>query len=137
MENKIIITEQDHLRLSNLLIMLKSQKKFEPKYIQLLEKELSRAVKIDSKKIEPDVVTMNTELEILDMDTLSRMKVKLVYPEEADIRKGLISVISPLGSALIGCKTGTALSYETPKGIKKIRIISLLNQPESKGIYYL
>ena len=137
MDRKIIITEQDHTRLSNLLIMLKSQKKFETGYLKALEKELLRAVKIDSKKIEPDVVTMNTELEILDLDNLAKMKIRLVYPEDANIRKGQISVISPLGSALIGYKSGTSLSYSTPKGQKKIRIISILNQPEAKGNYYL
>jgi len=137
MDNTILITEQDYLKLSNLILMLRNQKKFEAKYLQTLEKELMRAKKIDSRKIEPDVVTMNTEMEILDMDSLTKIKIKLVYPEDANIKKGLISVISPLGSALLGYKSGALVSFETPKGTKKIRIISLLNQPESKGNYYL
>lgn len=78
---------------------------------------------------------MNSELELMDLDSNRTMKFRLVYPEDADFRQGKLSVLSPLGSALIGYRKGDEISFRVPAGKKKVRIEEILFQPEASGEY--
>lgn len=80
---------------------------------------------------------MNSELEVVDVDTNRTMKIKLVYPHEADFKLGRVSVLSPLGSALIGYREGDQVSFKVPMGLKKVRISKILYQPEAAGEFLL
>ncbi len=135
MEDHIIITESDYTRLCNLVNAEKSSKTTELKHLSVLGAEIKRAKRIDPRKISPDFVTMNSQIEVTDMDTNKIMTLRLVYPKEADFKQGKISVLSPLGSALLGYKTGSIISFDIPKGKKKMRIESILYQPEANGEY--
>lgn len=135
MKEDIKITELDYSRLCNLINSVKDKRTVELKNIDALGTEIKRAEKIDSKLIDPEFITMNSLLEVRDMDTNKIMILKLVYPANADFKKGCVSVLSPLGSALIGYKEGDTISFEVPKGIKKIKINKVLYQPEANGEY--
>lgn len=135
MKEQIEITHFDFTRLNGIINSVKQYKKKELEDILYLETELNRAKKIDSKKIGPDYVTMNSVVEIIDLDTNRTMEIKLVYPGDADFKKGNISILSPLGSALIGYKTGAEVSFKVPRGVKRIRISRILYQPEASGEY--
>jgi len=135
MEGEIKITELDYVRLCNLINSAKDKKSMELKNIEVLGNEIKRAKKVDSKKIAPEFVTMNSMIEVTDMDTNKLMILKLVYPGDADFKKGYISILSPLGSALLGYKAGDTISFEVPKGVKSIRINKILYQPEANGEY--
>ena len=133
MKTDIIITELDYTRLCNTINLSRQKQSSEFKNIEALGSEIKRAKKVDSKKITPEVITMNSLFEVSDLDNNRLMELKLVYPAEADFNKGHISVLSPLGSALIGYKIGDTISFDVPKGKKSVRINKILYQPEANG----
>lgn len=135
MDKQITITELDFARLSKLTLSEKKLQAIEVRNLPFLTEEINRAAKVESKAIAPDYVTMNSKVEVLDPDTKKVMTFQLVYPEEANLKNGKISVLSPMGSALLGYKAGDTISFNVPKGIKKMEIKSILYQPESQGEY--
>ncbi len=135
MEELIKITNLDYVRLNGIINSIKQSNKKEPKEIIFLETELNRAKKIDSRKISSEFITMNSMLEIIDLDTKKTMTITLVYPKDANFKKGNISILSPLGSALLGYKAGSVISFKVPGGTKRMKICNLLYQPEANGEY--
>lgn len=135
MEKEIKITELDYIRLSRLVSSAKSEKKTEIENLNALVHEIDRAEKVDSKSIEPEFVTMNSVLKVFNSSIAKLMTIKIVYPNDADYKKGYISILSPLGSALIGYKVGDTVQFDAPKGKVEISIRSIDYQPESEGEY--
>ena len=125
MNSDIIITDKDYISLCEMVRTEKSLNRTELNNLRYLGSEIRRAKRLKRKKALPDFVTMNSEVEITDMDTAKTMKLKLVYPGEADFRQGKVSVLSMLGSALLGYKVGSTITYSTPVGTKKILINSI------------
>ena len=133
MKTDIIITELDYTRLCTIINISRQRQSTEFKNIEVLGSEIKRAKKIKSKKITPEFITMNSLIEVSDLETNRLMQLKLVYPGEADFKKGHISVLSPLGSALLGYKIGDTVSFAVPKGEKSVMINKILYQPEANG----
>jgi len=105
--------------------------------IETLEQEIDRAKRIEPRKIGPDFVTMNSEVEVIDLASGRVMTFKLVYTQDADFKNNRLSVLSPLGSALIGYREGDEVEFRVPAGTKKVKITRILFQPEAKGEYAL
>ena len=135
MEGKIKITELDHLRLSKEVIIARNEKNIELKNLEMLVREIKRAETVDSKAIAPEFVTMNSVVQVENEETKHPMTIKIVYPKEANFKKGYVSVFSPLGSALLGYKVGDTVQFEAPKGIINIKILRIDYQPEANGDY--
>lgn len=133
MEGKIKITDLDYVRLCSLITSLKQSKSGELKNISVLAEEIARAERVDPKKISPEIVTMNSTVEIMDLDTNKSLVVKLVYPIDADFKKGNVSILSLVGSAILGYKAGSKISFEVPLGKKEMIIKKIIYQPESNG----
>jgi regulator of nucleoside diphosphate kinase len=133
MEGKIVVTKIDYERLKRVIKLATGDKKIDPKNLLFLSNEIERAEKIDSKTIAPNFVTMHSQIEVKDLDTGKLMMLSLVYPEKADFKKGLISVLSPLGCALLGYKAGDTISFEVPAGKKQMKIEKVIYQPEAAG----
>lgn len=91
--------------------------------------------KADSKKIAPEFVTMNSVVQVMNESTKRPMTIRIVYPTKADFKKGYVSVLSPLGSALLGYNVGDTVQFDAPKGIVTIRIQQIDYQPEANGEY--
>lgn len=128
---KIYITKNDHKKLTDLII----EKRVKTDDIKELSKELERAVIVESKEIPNDVITMNSLVLFSNIDSGGELKYKLVFPEDADILQNKISVLSPIGCALLGYKIGDVITIKTPKGDKRYRIEKILYQPEAEGNY--
>lgn len=97
-----------------------------------LENELARAVVVSRDQIPKDVVTMNSRVEFEDETTGERHEFTLAYPGSADISKGSISILAPVGSALLGLSAGQSIDWELPNGQKRrYRVISVPYQPEA------
>lgn len=137
MEEKILITELDYIRLSQLIGIAKIEKSAELKNLEVLAREIKRAEKVDSKKISSEFVTMNSVVKILNEETKKQMTVRIVYPKEADFAKGNISVFSPLGSAILGYKIGDTVLFDAPKGKVRISIQEIDYQPEANGNFLM
>ena len=99
-----------------------------------LEDELARAVVVPRQEIPRDVVTMNSRVVFENETTGERREVTLVYPREANIDAGKISVLVPVGTALLGLRVGQSIDWELPSGeTHRYRIIEVPYQPESAG----
>jgi len=99
-----------------------------------LEAELLRANVVPREEIPADVVTMNSRVIFENEATGERREVTLVYPGGADIDAGKISVLVPIGTALLGLRVGQSIEWELPGGEKqRYRIVALPYQPEAAG----
>jgi len=137
MKKQIKITKLDYKRLSNLIDNVKNSMRSDIENILTLRHEIERAKKVEPREISSKYITMNSEFEIISLDLQKVMKFKLVYPQEANFSKGKLSVLSPLGCALIGCEENDEVEYKVPAGIKKVKIEKILYQPEEVGEFYL
>jgi len=99
-----------------------------------LEKELDRAIVVPREQIPDDVVTMNSRIIFEDETTGERREVTLVYPAQADINAGKISILVPVGTALLGLRVEQSIDWELPSGQKRrYRVIDVPYQPEAAG----
>ena len=131
----IYITATDKERLHKLFSdpLLMEQKR----YLHKLKAELERATIVPSDEIPTDVITMNSKFRLIDVNTDEEMILTLVYPDNANIGQGRISVLAPVGTAILGYRTGEIIEWEVPDGIQLLRIESILYQPEAVGEYSL
>ena len=102
-----------------------------------LEQELERGTEVDSKEIGPDIVTMNSTVRVTDLDANTTHLYTIVFPADADFEKGRISILSPIGTALLGYRAGDVVTWEMPRGTRRLRIDELVYQPESAGDFHL
>jgi regulator of nucleoside diphosphate kinase len=97
-----------------------------------LEGELARAKIVPREEIPHDVVTMDSRVVFQNETTGERREVTLVYPPDADIAAGKISVLVPVGTALLGLRVGQSIDWELPSGEKhRYRVIDVPYQPET------
>ena len=132
----IFITAQDHQRLEHLLAEVGPSNRRDRNDLKALEEELRRAQIVDPRKVPGNIVTMNTRLRMRDLEDNSEMEVTLVFPEEANIDQGRLSVISPIGTAVLGYPEGATITWEVPAGKRRIRIEKILYQPEAAGDFH-
>ena len=101
--------------------------------IQRLLYELTRAEITEPRKIPNNIITMNSEVEISFLENQQTIRLKIVYPNEADIKDGKISIFSPIANALLGHKIGDIIEWVVPAGGTKFKIEKILYQPEASG----
>jgi regulator of nucleoside diphosphate kinase len=132
----IHVTRFDKTRLMRLLRSLDAAHE-NREDIEDLERELERGTEVESTEVEPDVVTMNSTLRVTDLDTNASHLYTIVFPADADFEKGRISILSPLGTALLGYRAGDVVTWEMPRGTRRLRIEELVYQPEAAGDFHL
>lgn len=98
-----------------------------------LETELERARVVPLRKVPDDVVVMNSELEYEDVSTHQRRRLQLVYPRDADSNAGRVSILAPLGCALLGLRVGQEIDWRMPGGLRRVRVLSVTRGPEPQG----
>ena len=97
----------------------------------LLKAKLERAVLVPTDAVPPDVVTMRSRVVLSDVATGQRREVVVVYPAEADVAAGRISVLDPLGVALFGASAGDSIEFASgEEGRLGLRVEEILYQPE-------
>jgi regulator of nucleoside diphosphate kinase len=136
-ERTIYVTEFDLQRLSNLLNGTRSWNEKDRGYLTRLEEELEWAQVVPPQEIPGDVVTMNSKARVKDLDSNQEMVFTLVFPAEADYERGKLSVLAPIGTALLGYRAGDAVEWEVPGGVRRLKIEQVLYQPEAAGDYHL
>jgi regulator of nucleoside diphosphate kinase len=106
-------------------------------YLDRLEGELERAEVVNPNDIPRDVVTMRSTVRLKDLDNGKEMVYSLVFPNEADVDEGKISVLAPVGTAMIGYRVGDVIEWEVPSGLRRLRVEEVIYQPETSGDYHL
>ncbi len=105
--------------------------------LEELEAELQEGKLVDSKSVPPNVVTMNSRVQLVDVDENKPMVFMLTFPRDADIATGKLSVLSPIGTAILGHAEGDLVEWRVPAGLRRIKIEKMLYQPEAAGDYHL
>ena len=129
-KRKIFITETDKARLKGLFNTTIGFRNRDLKTLRDLLEELERAEIIQDEKSSKDVIMMNSTVKVKDMDTGVEFTYTLVYPEHANSNENKISILAPIGTALLCYKVGDIIEWEVPAGIRKLKVMKILNQPE-------
>lgn len=130
---QILLTVEDYNRLRALLTSRVAQYVSGSERLAELRTELQRARVVESGAVPADVVTMNSIITFRDLDTDEQETYMLVYPGDADISKGRLSVLAPIGTAILGFRVGDEVRWGVPAGWRKLRIETLVYQPERGG----
>jgi regulator of nucleoside diphosphate kinase len=135
MSQAIIITNSDLQRLNKLIVAYEesAESTHDSEYIDTLKIELAKAEIVDSKEMPTDVITMNSRVEIEDLGLKRLLEYTLVFPEEANSTDRKVSILAPLGTALIGYRVGDTIEFNAPAGIRRIRVVKIIYQPEAAG----
>jgi regulator of nucleoside diphosphate kinase len=96
-----------------------------------LEQELDRAEIVDSYALPKDVVTMNSEVRMRDLDSGHVASYRLVFPSQVRSPKDM-SVLAPIATGLLGYRVGSIIEWPVPRGIRRLQILEVLNQPTAE-----
>jgi len=131
---QILITEDDMARLRELVRQGRMAFRRDQNHLEELDQELDRAEIIGVAELPPDVVTMHSTVRVRDLDRGTTAVYTLAFPLGADIEKKRISVLAPIGTALIGYRAGDRVEWLTPGGTKRLQIEEVLFQPEAATV---
>lgn len=127
----IIMTDADHEELSYAIRAVDRLSERGRVEMSSLAAELVRAEIVDARDIPTDVITMNSRAELVDLNTGERMEFTLVFPNEAQIEAGKISVLAPLGTAMLGYRVGDEFEWNVPYAVRRLKVIAVRFQPEA------
>ncbi|MEI7884359.1 MAG: nucleoside diphosphate kinase regulator [Clostridia bacterium] len=133
MARQIFITEKDKKRLLALISETKEFGKGNKEYLKALEQELELAQEVVTELVPNDVITMNSKVCLRDLESGEDMVFTLVYPHEANIKADKISILAPVGTAILGFSIGDVITWNVPDGLLNLQVIDILYQPEAAG----
>ena len=100
--------------------------------LDLLEEELARALVVDGPRGLPsDVVTLDSRVLVVDLDSGEERLFTVVLPSKANIDEGRISVLAPLGMAVLGYRSGQEIAWDVPGGPRRLMVRRIMYQPEA------
>lgn len=126
---RIVLSRFDHERLERLLHKVGPRPD-----LDALREEIERAEVVEPEAIPSNVVTMNSVVRFVDEDSGSESEVRLVFPGHADVESNRISVLAPIGSALLGLSVGDSINWPVPNArSRRLRVVAVTYQPEAAG----
>ena len=135
-EKDIVITAADFDRLQGLLNSPRYRSTQRP-LLPSLREELDRAQIVPADAVPEGLVTMHSTARVRDVRARVSETYTLVYPDEANIDENKLSVLAPLGMALLGTRVGQIVKFDAPAGPRRLKIEEILYQPESAGDFHL
>ncbi len=136
-DRPIYVTEYDLQRLRRLIQDAQRPLHHKDEHLDQLQAELDRAHIVTPQAVPQDVITMNSKVCLIDLDTGEEETYTLVFPENADIGQGKISVLAPVGTAILGYRVGDSFEWDVPAGKRHLQIKKILYQPEAAGDFHL
>lgn len=135
MAQNIVITSYDLERLNRQIESFAASREFpqDAEYIKTLKAELDRASVVEPTEIPQDTITMNSRVRIQDPETGTCREYTLVFPQDADPAERKVSILAPLGTALIGYRVGDIIDFKAPAGVRRMKVVEILYQPEAAG----
>lgn len=131
MQNRtIILSDADHQRLAALIESARYDASLHEDYLEALDGELKRAKVVPQSKVPGKVITMNSVVRLRDLDTGEVEEYQLVYPMDADMAQHRISVLAPVGTAILGYQLGDVIEWPVPAGLRRLRVEKVRCQPE-------
>ncbi len=120
---KPILTKSDYNTIKDLIVNTPSH--LITKEISLLAREIEKAKLVPDSKIEPQVIRINSNFEVQDVASGKLLNFQLTLPKFGNLAEKKLSVLSPLGVALIGFQEGMEIEWDLPGGLKKFKILSV------------
>lgn len=133
MSRQIFVTKGDEKKLQKLIDEAIEFNQGNSLYLKDLKQELNRAKLISSEKVPPDVITMNSKVKLRDLDSKEEMIYTLVYPADAELLEDKISILAPVGTAILGYRVGDVVDWKVPGGSVRLGVEAILYQPEAAG----
>lgn len=133
-DTPVIVSDSDMDRLTRLVRAFKYSLFRDQQQLEMLDETLAAAEVRASERIPKDVIRMNASIDIFDFDTQQTGIYTLTFPSEANISKGMISVLAPLGIALLGRRKGDVVKAHVPGGTRKLRVEGVRQQTEPSKI---
>lgn len=124
-QNPVFITQEDYNLLKPYIDKLPDRNDE-----MSLAHELKRAVVVKRESFPKDGVRLNSKVSVLDLDTRKVLEFTIVLSEYADIKQHKISVLTPMGAALIGFRKSDEVKWKVPAGLKRFRILDVVNKSE-------
>jgi regulator of nucleoside diphosphate kinase len=136
LQDKLTMTAPDFDRLKH-LVESPQYRASHGSLLSTLERELDRSEVVSPDGVPKGVVTMHSRVRVRDLASHEPETYTLVYPDEADINEQKLSVLAPLGAALIGTRAGQVIEVAAPVGLRRLKVERVLYQPEAAGDYHL
>jgi regulator of nucleoside diphosphate kinase len=133
MGDRIYITDADFERLRRLIAGRRGANSVDQEYLDMLEQELDRAEIVQPDAIPQDVVTMDSEVRLRDLESGEVRVYRLVFPSQRRTENS-ISVLAPIGTAMLGYRVGDVIEWRVPKGIRRLKVLDVIYQPEAAGV---
>jgi regulator of nucleoside diphosphate kinase len=133
-KRNIYITDTDKNKLKGLFSSTIGFRNRDLKTVKDLLQEIERAKVIPENGQTLDVVTMNSTVQVYDLDLQREYKYTIVYPEEADSSESRISILAPVGTALLGYRRGDVVEWEVPAGKRRLKIMEVYPRVNSLNV---
>jgi regulator of nucleoside diphosphate kinase len=127
----IFLTDKDYQQLYKMV--QEQHHTSRPYEVDALGKELKRARIMPSREIPPDVITMNSIVQIKEIQSADDIRFRIVYPHDANLSKKMVSVLAPVGTAIIGCQVGDEIAWKVLDETHSYKVEKILYQPEAAG----
>ncbi len=119
----LVMSQEDFNKISALLSGARLE------IVELLEEELNRAQVVPKEQLPNDIVAMGSEVTFIDLDTNKEQTMTLVYPSESDIQTNKVSILAPVGAALIGLRIGQTIDWPlSEKKVRRIKVTAVASQ---------
>jgi regulator of nucleoside diphosphate kinase len=128
----IIMNGADHTELSLAIAAFAKLSDRGHGELKALQDELARAQIVAPENLQADVIMMNSRAELLDLHSKELMEFTLVFPVDANIEEGKISVLAPLGTAMLGYRVGDEFEWHVPYGARRLKVTHVYFQPEAE-----
>jgi regulator of nucleoside diphosphate kinase len=128
---RILVTRTDRDRLQRVIEARRGAYRRDQAHVDALEKELDRADVVEVRKIPSNVVTMHSRVRVRDVNSGAEAVYTLAYPNEVGAGDGRLSVLAPIGTALLGYRQGDVIEWQVPGGVRTIEVTEVLYQPEA------
>jgi regulator of nucleoside diphosphate kinase len=132
----ILISDADHQRLEAMIETVRYDASLRDDYLDALEGELKRARVVPQTDVPPEVITMNSVVRLRDLNSNEMEEYELVYPADSDVEHNRISVLAPIGTAILGYRLGDVIEWPVPAGLRRLRVEEVLYQPERAGVLH-
>jgi regulator of nucleoside diphosphate kinase len=131
------ITDRDRRRLGYLLTCERSAAFGNPHSRAELEARIEDATSVPAERASAQLVTMNSTIVIVDLETKERARCTLVYPEDRDFIRNSVGVLQPLGRSLLGRSVGEVIEVQEQGRVSRFCVESMVYQPEAAGASHL
>ncbi len=132
-DRKLYVSEYDQARLEEMILQARKQRYQGSRDLRELQALLDMAEIVPDGQLPKDVAMMGSVVRVRDLDTEREQTYTLVWPEQTDPDQGKVSILAPMGSALLGRREGSEFDWVIPEGVRHLKIMKVLSQPEGQG----